>query len=79
MLLKHGVRSCLEYAKSFDLKRARSLSNPDLAPHLEFVVSEDTDMRRSDCRPMRCAPSLSASRAPLRVAKDRTAGHSGIG
>jgi alkaline phosphatase D len=37
MLLKHGVRSCLEYAKSFDLKRAHSLSNPDLAPHLEFV------------------------------------------
>jgi alkaline phosphatase D len=37
MLLKHGVRSCLEYAKSFDLKRARSLSNPDLAPHLEFI------------------------------------------
>src|SRR5256714_3927283 len=37
MLLKHGVRSCLEYAKSFDLQRARSLSNPNLAPHLEFV------------------------------------------
>ncbi len=37
MLLKHGVRACLEYAKSFDLQRARSLSNPDLAPHLEFV------------------------------------------
>jgi alkaline phosphatase D len=37
MLLKHGVRACLEYAKSFDLKRARSLSNPDLAPHVEFV------------------------------------------
>lgn len=37
MLLKHGVRSCLEYAKSFDLERARALSNPDLAPHLEFV------------------------------------------
>jgi alkaline phosphatase D len=37
MLLRHGVRSCLEYARSFDLKRARSLSNPDLAPHLEFV------------------------------------------
>jgi alkaline phosphatase D len=30
-------RSCLEYAKSFDLKAARSLSNPDLASHLEFV------------------------------------------
>lgn len=37
MLLKHGVRACLEYAKSFDLSRARALSNPELAPHLEFV------------------------------------------
>ncbi|MFL6726160.1 MAG: alkaline phosphatase D family protein [Sphingomicrobium sp.] len=37
MLLKHGVRSCLEYAKSFDLQRARAVSNPELAPHLEFV------------------------------------------
>jgi alkaline phosphatase D len=37
MLMKHGVRSCLEYAKSFDLGRARALSNPDLAPHLEFI------------------------------------------
>ena len=37
MLLRHGVRSCLEYAKSFDLKRARAVSNPKLAPHLEFV------------------------------------------
>ena len=37
LMLKHGVRSCLEYAKSFDLKRARPLSNPALAPHLEFV------------------------------------------
>lgn len=37
MLLRHGVRSCLEYARSFDLSRARALSNADLAPHLEFV------------------------------------------
>jgi alkaline phosphatase D len=37
MLLKHGVRSCLEYAKSFDLKRATALSNPALSPHLEFI------------------------------------------
>jgi alkaline phosphatase D len=37
MLLKHGVRACFEYSKTFDLERARSLSNPDLAPHLEFV------------------------------------------
>ena len=37
MLLRHGVRSCLEYARSFDRAEARALSNPDLSPHLEFV------------------------------------------
>jgi alkaline phosphatase D len=37
MLLRHGVRSCLEYAKSFDVERARAVSNPQLSPHLEFV------------------------------------------
>jgi alkaline phosphatase D len=37
MLLKHGVRSCLEYAKSFDLQRALAVSNPELSPHVEFV------------------------------------------
>ena len=37
MTVKHGVRSSLEYAKSFDLDRARALSNPELAPHLEFI------------------------------------------
>jgi len=37
MMLKHGVRSALEYAKSFDLEKARALSNPELSPHLEFI------------------------------------------
>ena len=37
LLLKHGVRSCLEYSKSFDLKRAQAASNPDLSPHINFV------------------------------------------
>ena len=37
MMLKHGVRSALEYAKSYDLERARALSNRELAPHLEFM------------------------------------------
>ena len=37
MLLRRGVRSCLEYAKSGDISRARALTNPDLAPHLSFV------------------------------------------
>jgi alkaline phosphatase D len=37
MLMRHGVRSCLEYASSGDIAKARALSNPDLAPHLSFV------------------------------------------
>lgn len=37
MLLRHGVRSCLEYQKTGDIQKARQLSNPELAPHLSFV------------------------------------------
>jgi alkaline phosphatase D len=37
MLLRHGVRSALEYSGGGDLAGARALSNPDLAPHLSFV------------------------------------------
>jgi alkaline phosphatase D len=37
MLLRRGVRSCLEYAKSGDIDRARAATNPDLSPHLSFV------------------------------------------
>ena len=37
MMLKHGVRSALEYAQTFDLERARAVSNRELAPHLEFI------------------------------------------
>ena len=37
LLLKHGVRSSLEYVKSGDLQKARALSNPDLSPHVSFV------------------------------------------
>jgi alkaline phosphatase D len=37
LLLHHGVRSALEYARSGDLKKAHAVSNPELAPHLTFV------------------------------------------
>jgi alkaline phosphatase D len=37
VLVLHGVRSCLEYAHSGDMAKARALSNPDLSPHLSFV------------------------------------------
>ena len=37
LLLRHGVRSCLEYAKTGDIVKARAASNPDLSPHVSFV------------------------------------------
>jgi alkaline phosphatase D len=37
LLLRHGVRSCLEYSRSGDIAKARALTNPDLSPHLSFV------------------------------------------
>jgi alkaline phosphatase D len=37
MLLRHGVKSCLEYANNRDINKARALSNPDLSPHVSFV------------------------------------------
>ena len=77
MLLRHGVRSCLEYAKSFDLARARSLSNPDLAPHLAFVdlgahgyakVQLSADEMRTEfvCIPRPIARSERPDGGPLR-------------
>ncbi len=37
LLLRHGVRSCFEYAKSGDIEKARAASKPNLSPHLSFV------------------------------------------
>jgi alkaline phosphatase D len=37
LLVRHGVRACLEYAASGDIAKARMLSNPALSPHLSFV------------------------------------------
>lgn len=37
LLLRHGVRSCVEYLKSGDIQKARQFSNPDLSPHVSFV------------------------------------------
>jgi alkaline phosphatase D len=37
MLVRHGVRSCLEHVSSGDVQKARAPSNPDLSPHLSFV------------------------------------------
>ncbi|MBV9888554.1 MAG: alkaline phosphatase D family protein [Acidobacteria bacterium] len=37
IMLKHGVKSCLEYVKTGDIAAARAVSNPDNAPHVSFV------------------------------------------
>lgn len=84
LLLRHGVRSCLEYAKSFDLERARSLSNPDLAPHLEFVdlgghgyakVRLSADEMRTEfvCIPRPVARSERPDGGPIRYRVSHTA------
>lgn len=37
LTIKRGVRAALEYAASGDIEKARALTNPDVAPHVEFV------------------------------------------
>jgi alkaline phosphatase D len=37
MLMRHGVRTCIEYSRSRDLAKARALRNPENAPHLDFL------------------------------------------
>jgi len=37
LLLRHGVRTCFEYAHSADLAKAKAVSNPANAPHVAFV------------------------------------------
>ncbi|HET9398497.1 MAG TPA: alkaline phosphatase D family protein [Sphingomicrobium sp.] len=37
LTLHRGVKSALEYARSGDIERARTLTNPDVSPHLEFI------------------------------------------
>lgn len=37
LTLKRGVRAALEYAASGDIAKARALTNPGVAPHVEFV------------------------------------------
>ena len=84
MLLKHGVRSCLDYAKSFDLSHARSLSNPALSPHLEFVdmgghgyakvrLTDDEMRTEFVCIPRPIARSLRADGGELRYRVEHSA------
>ena len=77
LLLNHGVRSALEYARSGDLAKAHAASNPDLAPHLSFVdlgghgyatVRVDATTMATDfvCIPRPIARSPGVDGGPLR-------------
>lgn len=37
LLLRHGVRSCIEYAASGSLAKAHEMTNTGMSPHLSFV------------------------------------------
>ena len=37
LTVKRGVRAALEYAASGDIDKARAMTNPDVAPHVDFV------------------------------------------
>jgi alkaline phosphatase D len=85
LLLRHGVRSCLEYAKSGDIAKARELSNPELAPHIAFVdmgghgysvVHATSDMLETEfvCIPRPIERSERPDGGPLKYrARSRTA------
>jgi alkaline phosphatase D len=76
LLLRHGVKSCLEYAKTGDINKARALSNPDLSPHVSFVdmgghgysvvrVTSDTFETEFVCIPRPIERSERADGGPL--------------
>ena len=77
MMLKHGVKSCLEYVKTGDVAAARAVSNPDNAPHVSFVdmgghgysvvrVTSDAIETEFVCIPRPLERSASDDGGPLR-------------
>ena len=84
LTLKRGVRSALEYAKSGDIETARRLTNPDNAPHLEFidmgghgysVVTATTDKVQTEfvCIPRPVTRATTPDGGPLRYRVRHTA------
>ena len=77
LLLNHGVRAALEYARNGDLAKAHAAGNPELAPHLSFVdmgghgyatVRVDADTMVTDfvCIPRPIERSPGVDGGPLR-------------
>jgi alkaline phosphatase D len=83
---KHGVRSALEYARTGDIAAARKLTNPDNAPHLEFidwgghgytVVTADANRIASEfvCIPRPITSAPTSDGGPLRYRVVHSAAH----
>lgn len=77
LLLRHGVRTCLDYHQHKDLERAKLFSNPGNAPHVDFVdmgghgfAIVSADRRRIDvefvCVPRPIADDSSVDGGPIR-------------
>jgi len=77
LLLRHGVRSALEFAHSKDLQKALAVRNPELAPHLTFydagghgyaTVRVDADKMVTEfvCIPRPITRSATPDGGPLR-------------
>jgi alkaline phosphatase D len=84
LTVKHGVRSALEYARTGSLEAAHAASNPDNAPHLEFVdmgghgyavVTADAGTLETEfvCIPRPIARAQTADGGPLRYRVRHTA------
>ena len=73
MLLRHGVRSCLEYVKTGDISKAGEQSNPQMSPHLSFLsIRAGTGMQWCASAKMTWRLNLSASSAPSIDTLNRT-------
>jgi len=90
LTVKHGVRSALEYARTGSLQDAHALSNPDNAPHVEFVdmgghgyavVSAASEALETEfvCIPRPIVRAQTADGGPLRYRVRHTAKRWGAG
>jgi alkaline phosphatase D len=90
LTVKHGVRSALEYARTGSLQNARAVSNPDNAPHVEFVdmgghgyavvtAASETLETEFVCIPRPIARAQTADGGPLRYRVRHSARRWGAG
>lgn len=77
LLIRHGMRAALEYARSGDLAKAHAVRNPESSPHLSFVdmaghgyatVRVDAEKMTTDfvCIPRPLARASGVDGGPLR-------------